>query len=346
MSTQITLSRKQTIEQSAGQQAALALAGLAANKAAAGNAFDRYREDLADGSKRAQASDLQSFAEYLAAAGVRTSGERLYSEPAAWQGMSWGLVEGFVRWLLQRGDAISTLNRRLSTVKSHAKIAAQAGFIGEHELALIQIVKGKSGKAGKRVDAKREVTRLSTKKSEAVQITLEQAEQLKDQPSTPQGRRDALLMALLLDHGMRAGEVALLKVGNFDLPAGMVRFYRPKVDNIGNHKLTADTLRAVQNWQVSGDCPAMGEVLRGSIKGGALAEQGMSERAITERVRVLGEQIGLSGLSAHDCRHYAATDMAGKGYNLKELMDWFGWSSPATAMRYVESTKVQERYKG
>ena len=51
-------------------------------------------------------------------------------------------------------------------------------------------------------------------------------------------------------------------------------------------------------------------------------------------------------LSAHDCRHYCATDMARKGYTLKKLMDWFGWTSPAMAMRYVESAEIHVRDMG
>ena len=67
----------------------------------------------------------------------------------------------------------------------------------------------------------------------------------------------------------------------------------------------------------------------------------MSERAITKRVRALGEAIGIEGLSAHDCRHYAATYHA-KTKDVKELMDIFGWNSPAMAVRYIESAKVIE----
>ena len=358
---QIVLSRKQTIEQGAGQQAALALAGLAANQAAAGNVFADYVSRKAKNTVRAQNADLQRFAEFFTAAGVPApSGQPkpaesdkegykgymvgwadcLQSDPAAWQGVSWGLVEAFVKWMVQQGEAISTLNRRLSTVKVYAKLAAKAGAIEPRELALIKVVSGYSAKEGKRIDENREVTRLSTKKAEAVQITPEQAALLKDQPDTPQGRRDALLMALLLDHGLRAGEVTLLKVGSFDLDAGLLRFYRPKVGKTQTHRLTRGTEQVLQAWIESGDSPAMGELLRGSIKSGELAEQGLSERAITDRVRVLGEQIGLSGLSAHDCRHYWATRAISQGTDPFALQQAGGWTSQATVQRYVEDGKI------
>lgn len=58
----------------------------------------------------------------------------------------------------------------------------------------------------------------------------DQAAQLKRQPDTPQGWRDALLTCLLLGHGLRAGEVARLAVADLDLATGEPRFYRVKVD--------------------------------------------------------------------------------------------------------------------
>ena len=67
---------------------------------------------------------------------------------------------------------------------------------------------------------------------------------------------------------------------------------------------------------------------------------------ISERAAWLGKQLGISKLSAHDCRHYCATRMAQLGYSVDELMAWFGWTSAQTAMRYVADVGVKERYKG
>ena len=53
-------------------------------------------------------------------------------------------------------------------------------------------------------------TRIGDKKAEAVTLTFEQAQQLKDQPDTAQGRRDALIMCVLLDHGLCRPVVAAI----------------------------------------------------------------------------------------------------------------------------------------
>ena len=79
------------------------------------------------------------------------------------------------------------------------------------------------------------------------------------------------------------------------------------------------------------------QLLMGSRKGGSL-EGGISVRAIRERKRKMGEVIGINNLSMHDLRHTRATRLA-VIKNVRELMDWFGWNSPAMAARYIESAE-------
>ena len=62
-------------------------------------------------------------------------------------------------------------------------------------------------------------------------------------------------------------EVAGLEVRDFDLAAGELRFYRPKVDKIQTHKLTADTLAAARVYLLAGDVPTQGPALRARARG-------------------------------------------------------------------------------
>lgn len=320
--------------------------GRAADHHAAGAIFGDYISRKAKNTVKAQMFDLAVFADYLAAVGVLVDAAALQTTPSAWQGMTWGIVEGFVKWQLQAGHAVASLNRRLSTVKVYAKLAAKAGAISAQDLALIKTVAGYSPKEAKRVNAGREKTRVGNKKAEHVSITDEQAARLKAQPlSTPQGRRDAVLMALLLDHGLRAGEVALLTVANIDLKNGMiVNFYRPKVDKVQNNKLSADTLKALRAYFENNDAPALGPLLRGSRKGGKLDQAGMSETCISERVRTLGARLAIKGLSAHDCRHHWATYWGNRVEKLPKgvftLQEAGGWNSLTMPRRYVENAAI------
>ena len=344
----------------------LARAGQVANQAAARRAFDEYRANRPAQTLRAQQTDLANFASFLQEVGISDapSGERLQDDPAAWLGITHGLVLAFREWLMAKGYAIATVNRRLATVKSYAQLAL-AGTTDEGEgsgtvsstvssavssavsgeIERIKQVRGFGHKHGRNRDAKRKAngtpTRVGAKKPyKAVSLTPTQAKQLKTQPPTPQGRRDALLMCLLLDHGLRCGEVAMLEIGDFDVRGGTMSFYRPKVDKRQTHKLTSDTLLALCEWVESGDAPAQGRLLRGSRKGGALTDTGMGERAITGRVRELGQGVGIDTLSAHDCRHYWATRATQQGTHPRALQQAGGWNSPAMVMRYVDESEI------
>ncbi len=158
-----------------------------------------------------------------------------------------------------------------------------------------------------------------------VKLTGTQAKALKHQPDTPQGRRDAVLMCLLLDHGLRCGEVAGLRVEHINLHAGTFTFYLEKVDLEQTHKLTADTFRALYAY-LTLDAP-VGALLMGSRKDGKL-EGRMSVRAINKRVGMLGKATGVVNLSPHDCRHYWTTAAIRGGSDVKSVQEGGGWKSP------------------
>ena len=261
----------------------------------------------------------------------------LLHDPTSWHGITYGLVDGFVRWMLGEGYAIGSVNVRLSTIKVYCKLVAKSSVLSPAEYALIRLVTGYRHAEGRNIDQRRETVRKGDKKAVAVSISSAQAKLLKSQPDTPQGCRDALLMCLLLDHGLRCGEVAALTIDALNLDEGTLIFYREKVDKTQTHYLTRDTLTAAKRYLAV--CEPPDKLLMGSRKGGKL-EGVMSTRAITDRVRVLGEAIGLEGLSAHDCRHYWATSAVKGGTDIRSLQDAGGWSSPAMPLRYAEAGRV------
>lgn len=321
----------------------IAEAGAVANMVAGRGVFADYRQRKATNSLNAQYADLKTFAQYLAAAGiVAPSADELQSNPEAWQGVTWGLVAGFVQWMLTQGLALTSVNRKLSTVKVYAGLAARAEVITGSDLALIKTVSGYAAKEFKRVNDKRneagQATRTGHKKAQGATLTPEQAKALKVQPSTPQGRRDAVIMVLLLDHGLRVGELAGLQSNNVNLQTGELVFYRSKVSKTQTHKLTKDALSALRAYMP--DAPAMGPLLRASRKNGELTEAGMTERSISLRVGQLGSRIGVDGLSAHDCRHFWATRAIRKGASPFAVLQAGGWTSMQTVQKYVDETTI------
>jgi site-specific recombinase XerD len=199
----------------------LALAGQVADRHAAAGAFEDYRSRLAANTRTRQDVDLALFAQFLAEAGVQAGD--LAQDVGAWRGVTWGLLAAFVKWQLGRGYAIGSVNCRLATVKSYARLAFQAGVIQHTDYALICTVKGYGHKDGRHIDQGRDVTRVGAKKAQPVPIAPEDACALKAQPDSPQGRRDAVIMCILLDHGLRVSELSALTVDCFNLKARVLQ---------------------------------------------------------------------------------------------------------------------------
>lgn len=318
--------------------------GEQANAAAARSTFADYRSRKAENTLRSQDAALEQFSEYLAeAAGRAPTGKALATTPEAWSGITWGLVDGFVKQLLLHGYAVGTVNVRLSVVKTYAKLAAKAGSIPTRELALIRAIQGYSRKEAKRINERRKAAgleiRQGDKKRDPIVLTPEQAQAIKDQPDTPQGRRDEVLVRLMLDLGLRCGEVSGLTVTDVDIKRGQLSFYREKVSKEQTHELVNGLQTAMSSY-LENDALAIGPLLRASHKGGELTHAGMSKRAITDRVHTLGEEIGIDGLSAHDLRHTWATLAARNGTPIDLLREAGGWSSLAMPARYIEAAKV------
>jgi len=260
------------------------------------------------------------------------------SEPAAWTGTTWGLAEGFVKWLLNEGYSVATVNQRLSSLKVYLRLATKAGVIPVQEHALIREVRGYGRTEGKRVDERREQTRVGHKKAEALVLTDEQVGILKqNHDATPQGVRDRLLLTLFLDLGLRSSEVAGLTCG--DVGDGRVTVYRQKTDTTDTLLLSPDitaALAAYRPYLRGGGAP----LLRGSRKNKQLTDGRMSRRAIGSRIRLLGRDLlGVWELSPHDLRHTWATHAA--RYNDPfALRDAGGWTNMQTPSRYVARRQV------
>ncbi len=336
----------------------LRAAGQAANQVGSHSVFTRYRSLKAENTLRRQDADLRAFEAFLNEVlsrfktGLDIPSDALRQDPTFWRGITWGLVEAFVQSRLQQGYAASTANFQLSTIKVYAGLAAQADELSKSELPLIQAVKGIRRSEAIRLDEKREVVRVGKKKAEPTELTDALAEALIDQrKDTPQGRRDRLLMCLLLRHGLRVSEIVRLRAEHFDLENGIFKFYRPKVTKTQVHEMTEDTWAAAKAFFYSGDAPTSGPLFTETNSNGKLdrARRGvqvMTTRGINDRVHHLGTVIGIDILSPHDCRHYWATKAAAEGTPLERLKQAGGWSSVHMPIRYISDSAVANEGMG
>jgi integrase len=307
--------------------------GEAANHVARQSLLEDYQERKSFQTLRRQKADIALFEQFLASAGNPIAS--LAHDLDKWHFVTWGLVEAFNRWQLAQGYATGSINVRLATIKIYCELATKAGYIPAQELAMIKTVKGYRASEARNVDEKRSQTRQEgAKKALPTSLSPVHVKLLKAQPATARGRRDALIMCLLLDHGLRASEVADLNVSSISLETGQLMIYRHKVDKTQIHQLTPDSYQAARAYLA--DCTLEQEPLFVGI----CSKSRINTRSINERVAQLGESIGIKGLSPHDCRHYFATDAIRNGTDIKSLQDAGGWNSPAMPLRYAESASI------
>jgi len=312
--------------------------------------FLDYYNSRTERTRRKQRFDFDRFTAFLGTMRQDEFGD-FQKEPAAWKEITSLMVRTFVQWQLVEGYSISTINGSLATIRVYAKLAHEAGVLSEGELAKITNIKSFGYGEGQvrdenRLKAHLPVRREGSKKANPVKITDEQAMQLIARPENAQGRRDALLMCLLLELGLRAGEVALLKVEDFDLKRGTLTFHRPKVHKKQTHQLPPVTLKAARAY-FKYDVPPSGSVWRkstnsydGKDTGALLEAQGLSARSITRKVAEIGEENNIPGLSAHDLRHYWATAAVRHHTPIDRLKQAGGWNSVAMPMRYVLEEEI------
>ena len=320
-------------------------AGAMADDAARRNVFRLYLDDLAENTRRRHRAALDLFAEFLATdarIGDAPAGAELYDDPSSWADVTFGLVLAFREWMLQRGYAIGSVNGRLSTVRTFAKLANDAGALRHETAEQVQGVRG----VGRRRDEKRDVTRIGYKAAAPIVLTAEQVRSLKQQPDDAQGLRDRLIVTLLVDHGLRISELVGLSVGSVDLTERALIFYRPKVNKWQTIELTGDALTTVTGWLDCDASPQAGPLLKTSKRHEGITRAGLTERAIAMRLEELGQAIGVEGLSPHDLRHTWATRYVRTGGTLEELKEAGGWNSLAMPARYVSDNAVTPAHNG
>jgi site-specific recombinase XerD len=157
--------------------------------------------------------------------------------------------------------------------------------------------------------------------------------------------RDAAIIELFLQTGMRLSELARLQLHDIYIPkritpdpehTGSARIKRKggKIETIPlNHKA----------------CKALAAYLKVRIDAGYAAlflsqfKQPMSTRAIQQRVEKYLEEAGIEGASVHTLRHTMATHHVARGTDLKTVQETLGHASLATTTIYVSLAKTAMR---
>jgi len=129
------------------------------------------------------------------------------------------------------------------------------------------------------------------------------------------GRRDLAILMLLVRLGLRAGEVAALRLDDVDWRGGEL-VVRGKGRRDERLPLPADVGEALAGYLRRGRPPGVGRAVFITARA---PHRALSAQAVQDTVRRACVRVGMEPLGAHRLRHTAATEMLRGGATLAEI---------------------------
>jgi integrase len=218
----------------------------------------------------------------------------------------------------------STINVRLSAVRKMVGEVRRAGMIGQEESASLTDIPNISQKG----------TRLGN------WLTREQAKELLAVPdrSTLKGKRDYVILALLVGCAIRRNELAELDVQTIQQREG--RWVLADLEGKGRRIRTVAipmwVKHGINAWMIAAGIED-GRLLRSVSKSGKVNRDTLSAWAVWSVVEQSSKQIGIEHFGAHDLRRTCAKLCRKNGGDLEQIKFLLGHSSIQTTERYLGS---------
>ena len=284
--------------------------------------------------------ELRNFGAFLTERGKRGGNMQ---QPESWKDVTADDIHDYKNYMLYtRGLATSSVNQTVFIIRSYAALSAAHDGMNQAEVfKATQTAKGIKTREADRIDEQRPVTRASNKKAEAVAISKYDAERLKhDHEDTAKGRRDALLMCLLLDLGLRISDVIGLTMNNIDMETRTISLKTKKTGTALNLSMTDDVYNSAAAYFAEYTPAAVDAPIWYGVNKHGQVQGTFSKHSAQMRVTQLGAALGIDRFSAHDCRHYWVTAADRGGSSLLAITEAGGWSTPTMPARYVNKGKI------
>jgi integrase len=218
----------------------------------------------------------------------------------------------------------STINVRLSAIRKLVGEARSNGMIGLEEAANLNDVP----------NVRQKGTRLGN------WLTREQAKELLAVPdrSTLKGKRDYVIIALLVGCALRRRELATLNIEDIQLREGrwVIIDLRGKGGRIRTVAVPIWVKQGINAWMTAAKIED-GRLLRPVSKSGKILRDELGDWAIWSVVEQSSKQIGIEHFGAHDLRRTCAKLCRKSGGDLEQIKFLLGHSSIQTTERYLGS---------
>lgn len=234
-------------------------------------------------------------------------------------------LQAFQAWMDASGFVSATRRRKTHTAKSFFRFLYEHGITGDHLAS--RLIPPRS--------TRREPRFLSEDEYRAL---------LRACSHHP---RDAALIELFLQTGLRLAEVARLRTVDVELPSrvsaepdsvGLAHVVR-KGGTQDSIPLNFKACRALKTWLAARPAsPNAGDSLFVSKFGRPL-----SKRAIQATVAKYLAEAGIHGASVHSLRHTMATHHIARGTDLKTVQETLGHASLSTTALYVSLAKQAQK---
>ncbi len=149
----------------------------------------------------------------------------------------------------------------------------------------------------------------------------------------PQAKRNAAIILLMLDTGIRTGEVVALDVEDIDVKERIVRVKMGKGRKERFLPISAKTAQAV--WRYLAEAGHDDGPLFRSARGGRLRRDSLSGL-----IREIGERAGVKNAHAHRFRHTFAIEFLRNGGDIFTLQRLLGHSSLDMVRRYLALSRA------
>jgi integrase len=218
----------------------------------------------------------------------------------------------------------STINVRMSAIRKLVGEARRNGMIGLEEAANLTDVP----------NVRQKGTRLGN------WLTREQAKELLAVPdrSKLKGKRDYVIIALLVGCALRRRELATLNIEDIQLREGrwVIIDLRGKGGRIRTVAVPIWVKQGINAWMTAAKIED-GRLLRPVSKSGKILRDELGDWAIWSVVEQSSKQIGIEHFGAHDLRRTCAKLCRKNGGDLEQIKFLLGHSSIQTTERYLGS---------